>query len=63
MLAILLALILSGIVEGLKRLRIPRAVSATLLLVLGGVALGGALDALWTPACNSGSKTPRTCCG
>lgn len=49
-LAILLALILSGVVEQLRRLRIPRAVSAALLLVLGAVAIGGALDALWTPA-------------
>src|SRR5450631_4055146 len=46
MLAVLLALALSGIVEGLRRWRIPRAVSALVLVVAGTFALGCAVDAL-----------------
>ncbi len=58
-LAILLALTLSGVVEALRRMRIPRAVSAALLLALGGAAIGGALDALWTPAQQWVQNAPR----
>jgi predicted PurR-regulated permease PerM len=50
MLAILLALVLSGVVEALRRVRVPRGLSAVVLLIIGGSALGGAMDALWTPA-------------
>jgi predicted PurR-regulated permease PerM len=58
-LAILLSLMLSGLVEGLRRLRIPRGVSATLLLLLGGVTLAGTLDALWAPAQEWVQSAPR----
>jgi predicted PurR-regulated permease PerM len=58
-LAILLALTLSGVVEALRRMRIPRAVSAALLLALGGAAIGGTLDALWTPAQQWVQNAPR----
>jgi predicted PurR-regulated permease PerM len=49
-LAVLMALILSGIVETLRRYRVPRGVSALVLLLLVGVAMGGVLHAVWTPA-------------
>lgn len=49
-LATLLTLVLSGTVEFLRRCRIPRGVSAVVLLLLVGVAVGGALDSLWEPA-------------
>jgi predicted PurR-regulated permease PerM len=58
-LAILLSLMLSGLVEGLRRLRIPRGISATLLLLLGGVAVAGTLDALWAPAQEWIQSAPR----
>lgn len=50
MLAILFALILSGVVEALRRRRLPRGVSALILLFVCGCALGGAVDSLWAPA-------------
>ena len=58
-LAILLSLMLSGLVEGLRRLHIPRGVSATFILLLGGVVLGGTIDALWTPAQQWMQSAPR----
>ena len=58
-LAILLSLMLSGLVEGLRRVRIPRGVSATFLLLLGGVALAGTIDALWAPAQEWVQSAPR----
>jgi predicted PurR-regulated permease PerM len=58
-LAILLSLMLSGLVEGLRTLRIPRGVSAALLLLLGGVALAGTVDALWAPAQEWVQSAPR----
>jgi predicted PurR-regulated permease PerM len=58
-LAVLIALVLSGIVESLRRYRIPRAVSALVLLVLIGVAAGGTLHAVWTPALQWIESAPR----
>jgi predicted PurR-regulated permease PerM len=58
-LAILLSLMLSPLVEGLRRVRIPRGVSATLLLLLGGIALAGSIDALWAPAQDWIQGAPR----
>jgi predicted PurR-regulated permease PerM len=49
-LGVLLALILSGIVETLRRYRIPRSFSAPLLLLLIVVGVGGVMDAIWAPA-------------
>jgi predicted PurR-regulated permease PerM len=49
-LALLVACVLSGAVEALKRIRVPRAVSAAVLLVLLAAALGGLVDAVATPA-------------
>ena len=58
-LAVLLSLMLSGLVEGLRRLHIPRGVSAAFLLLLGGVALAGTMDALWAPAQEWVQSAPR----
>ncbi len=57
--ATLLALMLSGVVEGLRRWRIPRAVSATLVLLALCVAAGLAVDALAGPAQQWVENAPR----
>jgi predicted PurR-regulated permease PerM len=58
-LALLTALLFSGIVETLRRYRIPRGVSAVVLLLLMGAALGGVLHAVWTPAQQWIESAPR----
>jgi predicted PurR-regulated permease PerM len=58
-LALLIALVLSGIVETLRRYRIPRGVSAVVLLLLIGIALGAVLHAVWTPAQQWIESAPR----
>jgi predicted PurR-regulated permease PerM len=58
-LAVVVTLVLSGIVETLRRHRIPRALSAVVLLALVGVALGGTLHAVWTPAWQWIEGAPR----
>jgi predicted PurR-regulated permease PerM len=59
MLAVLFSLILSGIVEALRRRHVPRGVSALILLVICGTALAGAVDALWVPAQEWVQDAPR----
>jgi predicted PurR-regulated permease PerM len=49
-LALLLAFVLSGAVEMLHRYRLPRALSAAVLLLLVAVAVGGTVDRIATPA-------------
>jgi predicted PurR-regulated permease PerM len=49
-LALLITLVLSGIVEFLRRCGIPRGLSAVVLLVLIGAAVGGMLHAVLPPA-------------
>jgi predicted PurR-regulated permease PerM len=49
-LALLLAIVLSGVVEMLRAYRIPRALSAAVLLLLVAVAVGGTLDRIAAPA-------------
>ena len=58
-LGVLLALVLSGIVETLRRWRVPRALSALVLLLLIAVGIGGVLDAIWTPAQQWIESAPR----
>ena len=58
-LAILLTLVLSGLVEWLRRWHVPRALSAVVLLSLGAVALGAGVDALWAPAQEWVQNAPR----
>jgi predicted PurR-regulated permease PerM len=58
-LALLITLILSGVVESLRRYRVPRALSAVVLLVLFGAAIGGMLHAVGTPARQWVENAPR----
>ncbi len=59
-LAILFALVLSSTVEGLHRFRIPRAVSALLMLLILVIGLGAATDFLIEPAQQWLASAPRT---
>jgi predicted PurR-regulated permease PerM len=59
-LALLFALVLSSTVEGLHRLRIPRAVSAFLMLLILVVGIGAATDFLIEPAQQWLENAPRT---
>jgi predicted PurR-regulated permease PerM len=58
-LAVLMALVLSGIVETLRRYRVPRGVSAVVLLVIIGATVGGMLHAVWPPARQWIESAPR----
>jgi len=59
-LAVLFALLLSGPVESLHRRRIPRSLSALLIVVIFLSILGGTVDLLWTPAQTWLAAAPRT---
>jgi predicted PurR-regulated permease PerM len=59
MLGVLLALVLSGLVERLRRYRIPRGVSALVLLAAGAIFIVGAVDALCTPAQSWVASAPK----
>jgi predicted PurR-regulated permease PerM len=59
-LALLFALVLSSTVEGLHRLRMPRAVSAFLMLLILVVGIGAATDFLIEPAQQWLASAPRT---
>ena len=58
--ALLFALILSGPVEMLHQKRVPRSVSALLILVLVLSALGGIVAVMWTPTQTWMSDAPKT---
>jgi predicted PurR-regulated permease PerM len=49
-LALLAALVLSGLVETLLKFRIPRSLSATVILIAFLAASAGLVDLMWTPA-------------
>lgn len=59
-LALLFALVLSGPVEALHKHRIPRSVSAFVILAVVLGILGAAMTLLWTPAQNLYSEAPAT---
>ena len=59
-LALLLALILSGPVEALHRLRVPRGVGAFLMLLLTLGLLTGGIELLWAPAQQWFDGAPKT---
>jgi predicted PurR-regulated permease PerM len=59
-LALLMGLVLSGPVEGLHKLHVPRSVSAVLILVVTLTLIGGAISLLWTPAQTWFAKGPET---
>jgi predicted PurR-regulated permease PerM len=58
-LAVLVAFVLSGTVEWLRRWHVPRAVSAAVLLLALGAGLAGVLDAIATPAQEWLQSAPR----
>jgi predicted PurR-regulated permease PerM len=59
-LALLFALILSGPVEALHKLRVPRSVSATLILVIVLGIIAGTVDFMWAPAQQWFASAPQT---
>jgi predicted PurR-regulated permease PerM len=59
-LALLMGLVLSGPVEALHRYRVPRSLSAVLILVVTLSLIGVAVSLLWTPAQTWFAKTPET---
>jgi len=59
-LALLLALVLSGPVEALHRLRVPRGVSALLIVLITLAIIGGTVDVLWKPAQHWFASAPQT---
>lgn len=58
-LAVLIALVLSGVVEALRRYHIPRGFSAVVLLMIVAVAVSGVVEMLWTPAQQWIESAPR----
>jgi len=59
-LALLFGLVLSAPVEALHKIRVPRSLSAALILVLALTALGGIVAIMWTPAQEWFAKAPQT---
>src|ERR1700732_2567480 len=59
-LALLAALILSGPVEMLLKFRIPRSLSATVILILFLAAAAGLVDMMWSPVQQWYSTAPAT---
>jgi predicted PurR-regulated permease PerM len=59
-LALLFALILSGPVEGLHRMRVPRSVGALLILIVVVALLAGLVDFMWNPTQQWFAGAPRT---
>lgn len=59
-LALLFALILSGPVEALYRLHVPRSVSATIILVIVLGMLAGVVDFMWAPTQHWYAAAPQT---
>jgi predicted PurR-regulated permease PerM len=59
-LALLLALILSGPVEALHKRRVPRSLSAVLILVIALSAIGGIVVLMWTPTAEWFANAPQT---
>src|ERR1700685_4042854 len=59
-LALLFALILSGPVEALFRLHVPRSLSATIILVIVLGLLAGVIDLMWAPTQHWFAAAPQT---
>ncbi len=57
--AVLIALILSGVVELLHRYRVPRVISAFVLLLAVAAAFGGVGEMVWSPAQQWIQSAPR----
>ena len=58
--ALLCALVLSGPVEALHRWRVPRSVSALLILIVAMGIVAGVVDFMWTPTQQWFAGAPRT---
>jgi len=59
-LAGLLALVLTGPVEALHRIGVPRSLSALVVVLLLAALAGAAINLLWTPAQNWWAAAPQT---
>ena len=59
-LALLFALLLSGPVEALHDKRVPRSVSAALIVIIALTAIGSAVGAAWNPTQEWFAKAPQT---
>jgi len=59
-LALLFALILSGPVEALHRVRVPRGISAAVILILLLALIAGVVDLMWVPAQQWFADAPQT---
>jgi len=59
-LALLFALILSGPVEALHKLRVPRSLSAGIILVVVLALMAGTVDLMWAPAQQWFAGAPQT---
>jgi predicted PurR-regulated permease PerM len=59
-LALLLSLVLSGPVEMLHRRRVPRALSAAVIVMIALSLMAGVTASLWTPAQEWYAKAPHT---
>src|ERR1700721_546644 len=59
-LALLAALILSGPVEALLKFRIPRSLSASVILIVFLATTAGLVDLMWTPIQQWYSTAPAT---
>jgi predicted PurR-regulated permease PerM len=58
--ALLCALVLSGPVEALHRWRVPRSVSALLIVIVAVGIVAGVVDFMWTPTQQWFAGAPRT---
>jgi predicted PurR-regulated permease PerM len=59
-LALLFALILSGPVEALHKLRVPRGISAAVILIILLAVIAGLVDLMWLPAQQWFANAPQT---
>jgi predicted PurR-regulated permease PerM len=59
-LALLVALVLSGPVEALHRIRVPRAIGAALILIFLMASVAATVDLMWTPAQQWFAAAPQT---
>src|SRR5271169_2130589 len=59
-LALLFGLVLSSPVEALHKIRVPRSLSAALILILALSAFAGIVALIWTPAQEWFARAPQT---
>lgn len=59
-LALLISLVLSGPVEALHRIRVPRSLSASLILLIALSIIGGVVTRMWAPTQQWFANSPQT---